>query len=59
MNEQSEESTMDKYLDSHPDAERKLETHPNLAKDGAFLKTYPASRDLKKRILELGAGTAG
>jgi hypothetical protein len=41
VREQREDQNMDKYLDSHPNAARKLEQNPGLANNPAFLKNHP------------------
>ena len=41
VSEQREEANTDRFMDSHPDVERKLEAHPNLANDPAFLNSHP------------------
>ena len=41
QNREREESNMDKYMDKHPNVEKKLEEHPGRANNPEFLKNHP------------------
>jgi hypothetical protein len=41
VREEREERNTDKFMDTHPNVERKLEEHPGRANNPEFLKTHP------------------